>query len=71
MLRLKQAQLQLQKDSKARRDYERMWGRPVDPGLSIIHFFERLDNGFAAPLPWAWASKSPGSRATWWIHFHC
>jgi heterodisulfide reductase subunit B len=48
MLRLKQAQLHLQADPDARRRYERMWGRPVDTNLSIIHFFELLDNGFGA-----------------------
>ena len=37
-----------QEDPDARRTYERLWGRPVDPGLNIIHFFELLDNGFGA-----------------------
>jgi heterodisulfide reductase subunit B len=46
LLRLKQAQLHLQADPEARGVYERMWGRAVDPGLQIIHFFELLDNGF-------------------------
>jgi len=46
LLRLRKAQLHLQQDPEARSVYERMWGRPVDPGLQIIHFFELLDNSF-------------------------
>ena len=43
MLRLKQAQMHLKEDPQACETYERMWGRPVDPDLDIIHFFELLD----------------------------
>jgi heterodisulfide reductase subunit B len=48
MLRLKQAQLHLQEDAGARSSYERMWNRPFDPGLPIVHVFELLDGAFAA-----------------------
>jgi heterodisulfide reductase subunit B len=51
MLRLKQAQLHLKEDPEARETYERMWGRPVDPDLDIMHFFELLDGAFRAPDP--------------------
>ena len=48
MLRLKQAQLHLKEDPQACETYERMWGRPVDPDLHIMHFFELLDGAFRA-----------------------
>jgi heterodisulfide reductase subunit B len=48
MLRLKQAQMHLKEDPQACEAYERMWGRPVDPDLDIMHFFELLDGAFRA-----------------------
>ncbi|MBW1725200.1 MAG: hypothetical protein JRJ33_07510, partial [Deltaproteobacteria bacterium] len=43
LLRLREAQLKLFDDDSARREYEEMWGRPVDLDLKILHFFELLD----------------------------
>ena len=43
LLRLREAQLKLFNDDSARREYEEMWGRPVDLDLKILHFFELLD----------------------------
>jgi len=42
-LRLRGAHILLKQDEKARMNYENRWGRPFDPGLKIIHFFELLD----------------------------
>jgi heterodisulfide reductase subunit B len=50
MLRLTEAQLHLQKDAAARRQYEEDWGREVDDDLEIIHFFELLDRLAASHL---------------------
>ena len=41
-LHLKQAQHRLKTDEDARRRYERLWGKPFDPDLSIRHFFGPL-----------------------------
>jgi len=42
LLRLRGAYLHL-KEEPARRHYEKMWGKPFDPKLQIMHFFEFLD----------------------------
>jgi heterodisulfide reductase subunit B2 len=44
LMRLKQAQLYLMEHPEAHDLYEAMWGRPFDPGLEIVHFFELLSN---------------------------
>jgi len=44
ILRLRQAHNRLKKDADARRDYRRRWGRPADPDLRIMHFFELFDD---------------------------
>lgn len=44
LLRLRHAQLQLQTDPSARDRYEAKWGRPYNPDLEIVHFFELLDS---------------------------
>ena len=44
LLRLSSARLHLEQDASARRHYEKMWGKPFDPKLQIIHFFEFLDS---------------------------
>ena len=43
LLRLRHAYRHLQNDEKARDHYEEAWGRPFDPDLEIIHYFELLD----------------------------
>jgi heterodisulfide reductase subunit B len=43
LLRLRSSHLHLKKDKKARINYEKQWGRPFDPELKILHFFELLD----------------------------
>jgi len=43
LLRLRGAYLHLKEDAAARRHFEKMWGKPFDPKLQIIHFFEFLD----------------------------
>lgn len=43
ILNLRHAQKRLQRDEKARSDYERRWKRPVDLDLKIIHFFDLMD----------------------------
>lgn len=40
MIRLKQAHLKLKNDPDQQAEYQAAWGRPFDPDLSIIHFFE-------------------------------
>jgi heterodisulfide reductase subunit B len=42
LLRLRETQLKLRSDENARRAYEELWGRAVDPNLEILHFFELL-----------------------------
>jgi heterodisulfide reductase subunit B len=42
-LRLRGAYLHLKEEESARRHYETMWGKPFDPKLKIMHFFEFLD----------------------------
>lgn len=42
LLRLRSAYLHLEEDQRARRHYEKMWGKPFDPKLQIMHFFEFL-----------------------------
>jgi heterodisulfide reductase subunit B2 len=42
ILHLKQAHRRLVMDSSARAGYEARWGRPVDPDLKIMHFFELM-----------------------------
>ena len=42
-LRLRHAQNKLQAAEASRREYQNWFGRPADPGLNIIHFFELLD----------------------------
>ena len=47
LLRLQTAQKRLQSNPADRADYEKRWGRPVDDGLRIVHFFELMDpDGF-------------------------
>lgn len=48
LLRLRHAQLQLENDAGARARYESKWGKPYNPELKIVHFFELLD---ATDLP--------------------
>jgi heterodisulfide reductase subunit B len=43
LLRLRQAQLRLGGDPEARSRYKKLFGRPFDPDLEILHFFEFLD----------------------------
>lgn len=43
-LRMKHCQNRLRQDAPRRRDYETLFGRPVDPELPIVHFFEVLDH---------------------------
>ena len=43
LLRLREAQHKLKNDENARSMYEDMWGKPFDPDLEIIHFFELLE----------------------------
>ena len=43
LLRLRGAYLHLKEEESARRHYETMWGKPFDPKLKIMHFFEFLD----------------------------
>ena len=43
LLRLRSTHLHLRNESKARILYEERWGRPFDPELKIIHFFELLN----------------------------
>jgi heterodisulfide reductase subunit B len=42
LLRLRSAYLHLEEDQRARRHYEKMWDKPFDPKLQIMHFFEFL-----------------------------
>jgi heterodisulfide reductase subunit B len=42
-LRLKHCQLKLRQDTGKRRQYEKDFGRAIDPDLNILHFFEVLD----------------------------
>jgi heterodisulfide reductase subunit B len=42
LLHLRHAHLHLKKDEAARTRYEKKWGRPFDPELNILHFFELL-----------------------------
>jgi heterodisulfide reductase subunit B2 len=42
-LRLRSTHLHLKNERKARILYEERWGRPFDPELKIIHFFELLN----------------------------
>ncbi len=44
LLRLRHAHLRLKTDDAARDRYQKMWGRPVDQNLSILHFFEVLNS---------------------------
>jgi len=44
LLRLRHAYVKLKEDSAARSRYEKKWGKPFDPKLKILHFFEILDN---------------------------
>ncbi len=48
LLRLRTAHLHLKNDKIARASYEKLWKKPFDPDLKIIHFFEFLD-GKAPP----------------------
>ncbi len=41
-LRLKQTHMEIANDSRARENYEKMWGKPFYPDLEIINFFELL-----------------------------
>ena len=43
LLRLRGAYLHLEEEESARRHYEEMWGKPFNPKLQIMHFFEFLD----------------------------
>ena len=40
LIRLKQSYLKLKNDPDLQKKYEQNWGRPFDPSLEIIHFFE-------------------------------
>ncbi|MCP3942947.1 MAG: hypothetical protein GY710_15880 [Desulfobacteraceae bacterium] len=40
MIRFKQSHLKLKNDLDLQKKYEKDWGRPFDPDLEIIHFFE-------------------------------
>ncbi len=52
LLRLQTAQKRLQSNPADRADYEKRWGRPVDDGLRIVHFFELMDpDGFPRRQP--------------------
>lgn len=42
-LHLKRCQMKLRGDTPLRRRYQRRFGRPIDPHLPIIHFFELLE----------------------------
>jgi len=42
-LRLRHAQIHLKNNEIARDEYYSLWGRPFDPRLKIIHFFELFD----------------------------
>lgn len=42
-LRLRHAKHHLEKDKNKRDKYEDLWGKPFNPNLEIIHFFELLD----------------------------
>ena len=48
ILRLKTAQLHLKKHPDIQGQYRDIWGRPVDSGLEIIHFFELLARIFSS-----------------------
>lgn len=43
LLRLQDAHLHLKNNDEASLRYEERWGRPFDPELKILHFFEILD----------------------------
>jgi heterodisulfide reductase subunit B len=43
LLRLRHAYLRLKNEAAARQHYEKMWHKPFDPKLQILHFFEFLD----------------------------
>jgi heterodisulfide reductase subunit B len=43
LLRLQDAHFHLKKNDEERLRYEERWGRPFDPELKILHFFEILD----------------------------
>lgn len=43
LLRLRHAYLRLENEAAARQHYEKMWHKPFDPKLQILHFFEFLD----------------------------
>lgn len=42
LLRLQDAHLHLKNNDEASLRYEKRWGRPIDPELKILHFFEIL-----------------------------
>ena len=44
LLRLKHAQHQLSTDPNARAHFKSKWGKPYNPDLKILHFFELLDS---------------------------
>ncbi len=43
MIKLREAQVELQRNEVKRYKYEKRWGRPFNDELRIIHFFELLD----------------------------
>ncbi len=43
LLRLRGAHILLKQDEKTLLNYEKRWGRPFNPGLKIVHYFELLD----------------------------
>jgi heterodisulfide reductase subunit B2 len=46
IIRLRTAHYHLMRDTARQDDYERRWGRPPDPNLQIVHFFELMkENG--------------------------
>ncbi len=48
MLRLVQTHQELKNDIEKQKEYEKLLGRPFDPDLKIIHFFELLDQATTA-----------------------
>jgi heterodisulfide reductase subunit B len=57
MLRLKHAQLHLEKDPDARVAKERTGGRPFDPDLDIIHFYKLLAVALGVGVEKNWLAR--------------
>jgi heterodisulfide reductase subunit B2 len=56
-LRLRHAHHQLNTDETARDNYRRWFGRPAEPGLQIMHFFELLDQ-----IDWPMVTQNANER---------